>query len=134
MCRVEWAEPCDVYRDALRVARREHHCGECSAPILPGSKYEDVTMLYDGIWATAKTCADCVRDRGWLVDQCGGYIHGEVLEELVEHWEEREFGDEAPMVLGRLIVGMRRRNPKHRLGELASACASVASMLQSVHD
>lgn len=114
MCRVDDAEPCDVYTDVMRTARMEHRCSECSATIHSRERYEHVTMLYDGHWATFKTCLACIDDRGWLVEQCGGFLHGEVQDELVEHWQEREFGDDGPLALARRIVGMRRRRPGNR--------------------
>lgn len=116
MCRVDYAEPCDVFNQVARKARYQQSCGECGCAIMPGSRYEFVSMLYEGHWSTARTCLDCFAGRDWLTEECGGYIVGEVLDELLEHHREGEYGEQSPITLLRLIVGMQRRNPRYRIG------------------
>lgn len=96
-----------IYRVGECAARREYKCDECSRPIPAGECYQRVAGLsYDG-WDTWHMCLHCAWASKWLVAQCGGFMHGAVLEDLEEHWHEDPLL--ATMDLGRRIVGMRRR-------------------------
>lgn len=107
MCRVDY---CDQYVEEISretpVARTEHRCGECDRVIGPGEKYERLVAKWDGDLDVSKTCAHCLRARGWLNTECGGFIYTEVAEELIEHWEESP--TYRTKELRTLIMGMRR--------------------------
>lgn len=108
MCRIDYADPSDFAApERRRKARQQHRCVECLATINPGDYYQCQTLFTDGRSETYRTCEACVPARQWLMDQCNGWIFGEVLEELVEHWEE-DTAYRTPE-LGRLIVQMRLR-------------------------
>jgi hypothetical protein len=114
MCRVDY---CDGEALSLSSstprARKEHVCNECRRVVQPGELYERIVMLYEGDFQTAKTCTACVEARKWLEEQCGGFIYGQVLEELEEHWD-----DEVKLRswrLARLIVGMRHKWEHRRI-------------------
>lgn len=108
MCRVDY---CDDYVTEMSTstprARKEHVCTECRRVVQPGELYERIVMLFEGDMVTAKTCMECVEARKWLDEQCGGFIYGQVLDELEEHWTDE------PVLrswrLARLIVGMRHK-------------------------
>lgn len=40
-------------------ARKKHHCCECHKLIEPGTKYVNICGVWDGKWATYKTCLKC---------------------------------------------------------------------------
>jgi len=65
-----------------RTARKAHRCGECSAWIKPGERYEYAWGCHEGWWWDAKTCAVCARIRRDFF-KCG--FHYECLAE--ELWE-----------------------------------------------
>ena len=54
------AEAPSVYSCKTPVARVQHECCECDAPILPGDPYERFAGCWDGKWSTYKTCVPCV--------------------------------------------------------------------------
>jgi hypothetical protein len=105
MCAVEDAEPWTLYREDHPKARKPWPCGECRRTIAAGERYQQVVGLADGLWVTYRTCAHCNAASRWMSEVCGGYILGDLLDELVEHWHEG-FADVA---FGRLIVGLRLR-------------------------
>lgn len=107
MCRADGNDPCDVYDAKWRKAAKQHRCEECRREIHVGERYEYVTGLYDGHWFSAKTCVHCVEARHWLNVVCGGWLHTEVLDELVEHWYENWVYHS--LAFGRVIVWMRRQ-------------------------
>jgi hypothetical protein len=85
-CSQDVDEPAKFYQQEWRTAKKQHKCVECLDPILPGQRYEYVTMLYDGLWDHFKTCLGCYRIRmhwcpsGWYfgmvaehVEECIGF-------------------------------------------------------------
>jgi hypothetical protein len=71
-----------VFREEERQARKAYKCCECRAPIKPGERYENATGLWDGAWATYRTCLTCARIRD---DLCkGGYVYAGLREAI---WE-----------------------------------------------
>jgi hypothetical protein len=65
----------DFYEARIKVARKDHVCGECKRVISKGASYESVASKFDGDFFAFKTCADCsaIRD-GFSCD--GSYAHG----------------------------------------------------------
>ena len=55
----ECDEPADVFVKTWRTARQKHCCYECRDTIASGDRYEHVSMLWEGMWHTTKTCAAC---------------------------------------------------------------------------
>ena len=102
MCRIDGAEAPEFWFDKIRCARTQHRCCECDRTIVPGEKYEYVATKWDGSMSTVKTCLQCVEARTFLVHECSGYVVGEVLEEIREHWDEGIKN----LPMGRLIVAM----------------------------
>jgi len=86
-------------------ARKEHRCNECRRTIRAGERYHNETFLDDNRnIKNHKTCPHCMVARGWLWDECGGWLYGGVREDVLDHWIDK--GD---IRLARLIVGMRRK-------------------------
>lgn len=79
-----------LYRMTEPVARKQHGCVECSAPILPGEKYVHVVAVWGGDFCIEKQhllCANAcrlVRDTGINDDECV-YFGG-----LKEFWREAD--------------------------------------------
>lgn len=107
MCRVDYADGAHVSTQNVCTARKEHPCVECRRTIRPGERYERAKWLDDFGWCSVATCVQCMAAREWLVAECGGWIYTEVLDELVEHWEES--AEYQTWQLGRLIACMKTR-------------------------
>jgi hypothetical protein len=105
MCRIEGADPATVYRESYPTARKVHRCEECRRVIEPGERYRYVFSVYEGHGNSYYTCGHCCAGQDWLGRECGGYIFGEVAEELREHAEEYP---ELAVPLLRLYAGIRR--------------------------
>lgn len=71
-----------VMRTTLRAARKQHVCGECGEPILPGQKYEYVTGCWDGLWGDHKTCYACYLIRSHYMPT--GWYYGRVADDVSE--------------------------------------------------
>jgi hypothetical protein len=78
---------CDYPRfqsEKIRTARKTHKCCECSLPIIPGEKYEYLSLMFDDIYSY-KTCKKCADVRNWLAketDCC--VVLGQLTTELIE--------------------------------------------------
>lgn len=99
----------------LRIARKEHRCGDCGRTIAKGEQYTYGVWLEEGDFFTVKVCAHCVTAGHWLTRICGGHLWPGVVEELEEHWDEERWSL-GSYALGQLVVLARRR--WHRQGTL----------------
>jgi hypothetical protein len=68
-----------------RKARKLHRCGECRRVIEPGELYSYATGVNDGSFWSAKQCQHCAIGAALLIKMCGGFLYGEVQEDLEEH-------------------------------------------------
>lgn len=93
-------------------ARIAHRCKECGRTIEPGEQYHADRFIWDGKLHNHKTCAHCMVARGWLWNECGGWLYGAVEEDIREHAYEGY-----PMDVRRLAIGMqwKWRTPSGRL-------------------
>lgn len=105
MCRVEDADPWDFFYEENRKAAKQHRCTECHRAIRDGELYHIFTGKFDGHWVTHRMCEHCDAMSEWLVAVCGGYLFTELLDELIEHWQEGFVS----MPFGRLVVAMKRK-------------------------
>jgi len=110
MCRVDpdgfyWA----FTTSTMRRARKPYKCDECARVIPAGERYHYFSGKNgdSGDMETYRTCEHCCIAAAWLIAACEGYLFTQVLDELVEHW------DESPTyqsdTLAGLIAGMRRQ-------------------------
>lgn len=53
-------EPCDVWAETPRVARKPWRCSECGRAIAPGTRYVESRGLYEGCWSTTRTHGPCL--------------------------------------------------------------------------
>ena len=86
-------------------ARAKHKCKECFRFIEPGETYHREVFKFEGEFSTHKTCAHCMVVRGWLQDECGGWLYGGVEEDAREHvFDNRGYYG---VDLYRAVVGMQ---------------------------
>lgn len=114
MCYCDAISP-SAYTRQTRKARIRHNCCECWGYIKPGSKYEEVTGVWDHRPNRYRTCVDCVAVRNLLVDcaKCFCWSHGGLWEEIDEAIDDQlipgvRFG------LYRLLVAKNRRQEEAR--------------------
>ena len=69
-------------------ARKIHRCTECKELILPGQKYYDEKLLWEGSVEVYKTCAICKDLRDNFFKE--GWYYGEILWRLEEHIRESD--------------------------------------------
>ena len=50
---------CDIHRNDLRKAIKDHKCFACDEPIRKGDKYYNGASLFDGSWTWWKRCQRC---------------------------------------------------------------------------
>jgi len=85
MCDI--AEPATTFWETTPTARKTYACCECGSEILPGEKYHKLTGVWDGVFATYKTCAVCQRVREAVIG-----VHNCVV--LGQLWETEGFNFE----------------------------------------
>ena len=106
MCNIDYCESHpSVYRQSYVKARKLHKCSECKGIINPGETYQYTFGKWDDDVSIFKTCIDCCVPQKWLDKECGGYLHGDLYSEILEHAQEYR-----KMFLYRWCVEMKRRN------------------------
>lgn len=104
MCMIDFAdEPVTMLAKKMQTALKLHKCAECRRLIEPGERYMVERFVTDGTVVRHKTCKHCLVVREWLMAECGGWVFGDVEEDLDEH-----ACDGYPMDVKRLAVSMRR--------------------------
>ena len=108
MCMIDdvYTESTGFVREYYRTARKPHRCTECAREIAPGERYHYARWLSDGGFGAAKTCAHCAAAADVLVKHCGGYICGNVIDDLQDHFDPTIPWRHAA---GRYVVGIRRQ-------------------------
>jgi hypothetical protein len=105
MCMIDYGDgTVTLIRDEVRKARKQHGCSECGRTIDPGEKYRFEFYTFDGQRTSHRTCAHCQVVRGWLWDECGGWLYGGVEEDFREHAHEGYYGID----LLRLVVAQSK--------------------------
>lgn len=105
MCAID-ADCPELYRMNVRLARKEHRCSECSRLIAVGEKYNCAFMIYEGTPDTFRTCAHCRVGQMWLIENCGTFIHGDLIGEMQEH--ARDYPAVAPG-LNVIVTGIKQQ-------------------------
>lgn len=79
-----------VIAEAIRTARKVHHCGMCGRQIKVGEKHSASTNVYDGRVYTWRECMACDRDGicNYAHDWSGGYHDEGVNYEVAQEWAE----------------------------------------------
>lgn len=58
MCVIDY-EPCEVWRETPRKARKEHRCSACGGRIAAREGYTDYFSVFEGEINRGKACATC---------------------------------------------------------------------------
>jgi hypothetical protein len=127
VCRVDDAERATIWDEKERTAAKTHPCSECRRTIAVGERYRHISTLSDSRWSRDYVCAHCTAAATWLSVTCGGYLLTEVLEELVEHWDEGY----RSVPFARMIAGMRQRWHEGRDPVPTGVRAMATAMLQA---
>lgn len=116
MCSIDYDQP-SMYKKTFRKSRKSHKCVECYRDIQTGETYQHVVGMWGGKFNTYKTCAHCAVGQQLLLDQCHGFLHQGIEEELIEHlysWPAIPWAMDA----ARIVVGMRRKWARFGSNEL----------------
>lgn len=73
MCFVD-LEPCEVWEERHRKARKVHRCSCCGRAISPGERYLVHFSVFQGDPTSEKCCAACEADRQKFADAHGGTL------------------------------------------------------------
>jgi hypothetical protein len=103
MCMTDY-DPPSVYSKQERIARVAHDCSECGRTILKGEPYQYVSGIWDGYASSHSTCSHCEVVQAWLLENCHGFMHTQIGEDIEGHARDYNRPD-----LARLFVGMRRK-------------------------
>ena len=118
MCMIDEADGdmLSVYRQQrIKAARKVHKCNECSSEIQIGEPYLYAFAVYfhpfsvhshDKFAEHYYICQHCGVATDWLNQNCGGFLHNGVYEDIEEH--VNELGG-LQLGLRRLLEGMRRK-------------------------
>lgn len=83
MCMIDLADtPVTMLKSKMTTARKLHKCAECQRVIESGERYMVERFVSDGRAYTHKTCKHCLVVRDWIMAECGGWIFGDVEEDL----------------------------------------------------
>ena len=72
MCDLYDLEPCTVWRETPRTARKQHRCDGCGAFIRPGEVYLAHFNVFEGEASNEKACFAC----WWALEDFGNH-HGQ---------------------------------------------------------
>jgi hypothetical protein len=103
MCSIDY-DVASVYSETDRIARKEHICCECSRIIEKKEKYRHVFGVWVGKVSIFKTCSNCLKPQEWLKKECGGFLHGNLEDEIFEHASEYR-----KIFLYRWLIGIRKK-------------------------
>lgn len=120
MCNVDY-DPPDFTHTTIVRARKPHTCGECRRVIERGELYQRTSGKWDRTVQSMVTCAHCEVLQDWIGSECGGWLYGEVIEDVREHLQEygvSEYG----FAVARLVV--HAQNQWRRNGALVAIPAT----------
>lgn len=95
MCSIEDYDSPDFHAERDHRARVRHICTECSRTICPGEAYRKAFSVYEGKAHNYKTCSHCLVGQEWLLNNCGGFMHYGLSDEMQEHadaYYDQKFG------------------------------------------
>jgi hypothetical protein len=90
----------------IKRAKTAHKCDECHREIAAGEPYLYAFGAYEGRGASYYICAHCRVAAVWLRENCGGFLHCGIDEDIGDHINE--YPDLRAGLL-RFKIGMRRK-------------------------
>lgn len=103
MCNIDYDNP-SFYYQKDRKARKEHICCECNRIIKKKEKYRYVFGVWEGRSSVFKTCSNCLKPQEWLNQECGGFLHASLEDEIFEHAYEYK-----KIFLYKWLIGIRQK-------------------------
>lgn len=102
-------DPPEFYAAKIRLAKKQHKCGECAGYIKLGERYEHVVGKWDGYFDTFKTCERCIDLQTWVKNNvpCFCPVHGNMDTSMREAIDGAY--DRAPDEVRGLWFGFLRR-------------------------
>ena len=79
-------DPCDIWDEKERKARKEYRCYECGEKIEKGDTYIHISALHYGEWSHFRVCEFCKHDWGVVTDAGHCYEIGGLSEAWQEMW------------------------------------------------
>lgn len=73
MCAID-LDPCDVWQETPRKARKEHVCTSCDGKIQTGERYLVHFSIFDGSICHGKLCSACEAARAEFTDEHDGML------------------------------------------------------------
>ena len=111
MCNTDY-DIAAIYRQTYVIARKSHTYSECRGLISPGNQYQYIFGKWDSDVSVFKTCIDCCVPQKWLLEECDGFIHGDLYSEILEHaWEYKK------MFLYRWVIAMEKRRKRNKYSD-----------------
>ncbi len=101
MCLV--SEPCDVWNETHRRARKEHQCTACDMAIRRFESYIEIRSLFEGDWETYRVHLNCYHVGQELMKQCEMWNPAVLAEDLREHG----YDDKRSFTSGTLVPAPR---------------------------
>jgi hypothetical protein len=90
-------EPCQVWTETQRKARKKHKCDCCGRVIKPGETYTRNFNKFDGVVSYSKGCAECIADRLTFAKAHSGQLFPpDSLKEMLEQciYDDEDDGDD----------------------------------------
>jgi hypothetical protein len=113
MCVID-LDPCDVWHETRRKARKEHKCSCCGRTVRKGETYLVHFDIFEGRHNSEKCCAECEQDRNEFCKAHGSAVCSPgyfpvVLEECVSDDPDDEDGNRWEPMLERLVARRKER-------------------------
>ncbi len=85
MCVLE-CDPCELFTESHRTARKHHLCDSCNRVIKPGQKYLTTFVVFEGTATSSKGCPGCEE----IIDRFGKAHKGYRFAPMdIIHWLEQ---------------------------------------------
>jgi hypothetical protein len=108
MCMID-LEPCVVWRETKRRARKRHKCGGCGGLITAGEQYLVHFSVFEGNTSTSKLCLPCDQSRREFADHHdAGLCQPDYFYELLQGCIA-EGDDESDVVWAPMLAAMDAR-------------------------
>lgn len=111
MCSLE-LDPCDVWREEHRKARKQHRCASCGCAILPGTKYLSHFSVFEGDPTTEAICGACEADRKVFADAHGQFMAPGSFPRMLDDCISEGDPDSAQWELMRKTLNERRQEAR----------------------
>lgn len=111
MCMIEYADDAYTLYNGPTIVRgrKDYRCQECGRSIPKGEAHYTASGLFEGQWERTRMCAHCHVGANWLQENCSGFMHSMVREDIHEHVVEYRRTATCVPRLKRIEIGMSRK-------------------------